>query len=448
MKENHFLIALINCLILAISMVLLCFNYDFSAYILIIFLLSIDMLIYISSISIKYALMNNKKAILYLVIDNLNIISLYYGHLRTKKISNKVYKAIKREVRKNSIIKKYNDHFIVITNYTNKNELVGLVSKINMSTESLLNDEMFSMNLRCGIQICDDKDYISNENKAIIAYNNVLKEQLEYYSFYDDSDAETLLNEKMVLDTLVKALKNNEFEIYFQPKYDYKEKRIVGSEALARLIHDGKVVPAKDFINIAEKYNFTIYLDRYVLKEVCKKINELKKDNIPFNVISINISRNTLAQNKMLDYYENILKKYNISKKEVEFEVTERTENGNLSLVDKIHALSRKFNVSIDDFGIGSSSLSMLMENNIKTIKIDRQFIIDESENGRKLLNNMIKLIKELDFNIIVEGVETKGQQEYLRSRGCNVIQGYYFSKPLSFEEYKKILMEDDINGS
>lgn len=448
MKENHFLIALMNCLFLAISMTLLCFNYDFSAYILIIFLLLIDMLIYISSISIKYALMNNKKAILYLVIDNLNIMNLYYGHSKTKKIRNKVYRIIKKEVKKNSIVKKYNDHFIVITNYTNKNELTGLVSKINMYTESLINDEMFSMNLRCGIQICDDSDYISNENKAIIAYNNVLKEQLEYYSFYDDSDAETLLNEKIVLDSLVKALKNNEFEVYFQPKYDYKEKRIVGSEALARLIHDGKIVPAKDFIDIAEKYNFTTYLDKYILKEVCKKINELKKDNIPFNVISINISRNTLAQNKMLEYYENVLKKYNISKKEVEFEVTERTDNGNLSLVDKIHDLSRKFNVSIDDFGMGSSSLSMLMENNIKTVKIDRQFIIDESENGRKLLNNMIKLIKELDFNIIAEGVETKEQQEYLKSRGCSVIQGYYFSKPLSFEEYKKILIGDGENGS
>ncbi len=448
MKENHFLIALTNCFILAISMALLCFNYDFSAYILIIFLLLIDLLIYISSISIKYALMSNKKAILYLVIDNLNIINLYYGYSKTKRISNKVYKIIKKEVKKNSIVRKYSDHFIIITNYINKNELIGLVSKINMATENLINDEMLSMNLRCGIQICDTDDYISNENKAIIAYNNVLKDQLEYYSFYDDSDAETLLNEKIVLDKLVKALKNNEFEVYFQPKYDYKENRIVGSEALARLVHDGKVIPAKDFINIAEKYNFTIYLDKYILKEVCKKINELKKDNIPFNIISINISRNTLAQNKTLDYYENVLKKYNISKKEVEFEVTERTENGNLSLVDKIHTLSRKFNVSIDDFGMGSSSLSMLMENNINTVKIDRQFVVDESENGRKLLNNMIKLIKELGFDIIAEGVETKEQQEYLKSKGCNIIQGYYFSKPLSFDEYKKMLIGDDTNGS
>ena len=174
------------------------------------------------------------------------------------------------------------------------------------------------------------------------------------------------------------------------------------------------------------------------------KINELKKDNIKFNKISVNISRNTLGQNNMIEYYENILKKYNISKEEIEFEVTERNENGYTPLIDKIHTLSRKFNVSIDDFGVGNSSLSMLMEDNIKTIKIDRQFIIDGTENGRKLLNNMIKLIKELKFDIIIEGVETKEQQEYLKSKGCNVIQGFYFSKPVPFDEYKEMLTRGD----
>lgn len=448
MKNNHLEIILINCLALIISMALLHMNYSSSAYILIILLLLLDILIYVMSTSIRYSLMNNKKAILYLVIDNLNIMNLYYGNDRTNKIINKVYKILKNEVKKNSIVKKYKDHFIIVTNYVNKNELIGLVSKININTESLLNDEMFAINLRCGIQICDKNNYNDNENKAIIAYNNAIRDKLEYYSFYDDADAETLLNEKMVLDSLVKALKNNEFEVYYQPKYDYKEKKIVGSEALARLMCDGKIVPAKDFINIAEKYNFTVYLDKYVLKEVCRRINELKKENISFNTISVNISRNTLGQNKMLDYYENVLKRYNIDKKDIEFEVTERTENGYTSLVDKIHTLSRKFNVSIDDFGIGNSSMSMLMENNIKTVKIDRQFVIDESENGRKLLNNMIKLIKELNFDIIVEGVETKEQQEYLKSKGCNVIQGYYFSKPLSFKEYKDMLNRGDVNGS
>ena len=142
----------------------------------------------------------------------------------------------------------------------------------------------------------------------------------------------------------------------------------------------------------------------------------------------------------MIEYYESVLKKYNIDKEDVEFEVTERNETGYTSLVDKIHDLSRKFNVSIDDFVIRNSSLSMLSENKIKTIKIDRKCVIDESESGRKILNNIIKLSKDLGFEIIAEGVETKEQQDYLKSKGCNVVQGYYYSKPLSFEDYENML--------
>ncbi len=105
--------------------------------------------------------------------------------------------------------------------------------------------------------------------------------------------------------------------------------------------------------------------------------------------------------------------------------------------------------MSLDDFGVGNSSLSMLMENSIKTIKIDRHFVIDDSPEGRKILNNIIKLIKELGFNIVAEGVETEEQKKYLESKGCHVIQGYYYSKPLTFEEFKKLLENGGIqNGS
>ena len=451
MKKNHLTIIVINCICLIVSVILLYLDYNFAAYILTVLILSLDMILYLADFTIKYSLMNEKKSIMYGVIDNENVMNLYYGHNKTNKVIKKVYKIIKEETKKCSkgaLIKKHKGYFLIVINCTSKNELISLVSKINNSTEHILDDELFSVNLRFGIHLCDDNDFNSNENKAIIAYNSALKEQMEYYSFYDNNDAETLLKEKIVLDNLVKALKNNEFEVYFQPKYNYKTKEIVGSEALARLIQNGKIVPAKDFIDIAEKYGFTVYLDKYVLKEVCKKINDLKKNNIKFNTISVNVSRNTLASKKMFEYYESVLNKYNINKNDIEFEVTERNENGYTSLINKIHALSKKYNISIDDFGIGNSSLSMLMEENIKTVKIDRQFVIDESENGRKLLNNIIKLIKELNFDIIVEGVETKEQQEYLKSKGCNIIQGYYFSKPLSYNDYKDMLSRSDNNGS
>jgi EAL domain-containing protein (putative c-di-GMP-specific phosphodiesterase class I) len=217
-------------------------------------------------------------------------------------------------------------------------------------------------------------------------------------------------------------------------------KSIIGSEALVRLVKDGKIVPAKDFIDVAEKYQFTVPLDKYVLIETCKYIKELKSKKIKFNCISVNISRNTLCDDNMLVYYTNILNQYDIKKNEIEFEVTERDSSESIDLSDTIHELSKKFNVSIDDFGTGLSSLSMLSESRIKTIKIDRKFVVDKSESTRKILDNIIKLASSLGFDIVAEGVETKEQVDYLKKKGCNIIQGYYFYEPMSFEEFVKVL--------
>ena len=392
----------------------------------------------------RYSLIPHKKTIILANIDNQSILRLYYGRKKEKEAIDKILDIIEDNTKNGTYIKKYGNRFLIITQYTNTPEIISIINKINEGVSKIFEDDFFTLTLRFGIQLCDEEGFNSNLNKAFIACSNAKREKMSYYSIYDDEDVETQLKEKKKLIELVKSLKNHEFEVFYQPKYDYKEKKIVGSEALVRLVQDGHVVPAGEFIEVAEKHGFTTYLDKYVLREVCKKINELKRDKVEFNTISVNVSRNTLCEEKMLEYYASMLDKYDIKKKDIEFEVTERSENGMISSEDKIHELSKLFNVSIDDFGVGNSSLSMLVESKIKTIKIDRQFIIDESEKGRTILNNIIKLIKELGFEIVAEGVETEEQKEYLTKRGCNVIQGYYYSRPLTFDEYKKALESED----
>lgn len=448
MKEKFSELIIINSFFLFTSILLLFLNYEYLAGILLVLILLLNIINYfLNSIKIRYSLIRSKKAIIYAIIDNQNIMNLYYESKKANEITKMVYKELKHNVKKGTIVKKYRDHFLIITTTTGKVELTNKITKLNEKIGLILKDELFTLSLRYGIHICDDDDFNSNENRANIACNNAKKEHMSYYSFYDNEDIETMIKEKKILANLVKSLKSNEFEVYFQPKYDFKDKKIVGSEALARLISDGHVVAAKDFIDIAEKYGFTTYLDKYVLKEVCKKIVELKKKKIDFGAISVNISRNTLCEKEIMKYYESTLEKYGIRKSEIEFEVTERDEIGTTLSNNIVHELCKKFNVSVDDFGVGNSSLSMLIGNKIKTVKIDRQFIIDDSESGRKLLNNIIKLIKELNYEMVAEGVDTKEQLDYLKSRGCNVIQGYYFYKPLPFEEYEKVL-EGEVSGS
>ena len=184
-------------------------------------------------------------------------------------------------------------------------------------------------------------------------------------------------------------------------------------------------------------------MDKYVLKETCKKINILKNKKLSFGSISINVSRASLCEKNMIDYYYNIINEYGIKKNEIELEITERQNSTDSSFSEILSELCKKINVSVDDFGIENSSLSMLNENNYKTIKIDRKFVIDETKSGRKILSNIIKLLKDLDYNVIVEGVETKEQCDFLKSKGCNIIQGYFYSAPLSFSDYEKKLEEE-----
>ena len=388
----------------------------------------------------RYSLIPFKKAIIIANIDNQSIFKLYYGRKKEKDAIKKIVDVIEDNTKKGTYIKKYGNRFLIILNYTNTPEIISIINKINEGVSKIVEDDYFTLTLRFGIQLCGDEGFGSNLNKAFIACSNAKRERMSYYCIYDDEDVETQLKEKKQLIEFVKSLKNHEFEVYYQPKYDYKEERIGGSEALVRLVQDGHVVPAGEFIEVAEKHGFTTYLDKYVLREVCKKINELKKDGVDFGTISVNVSRNTLCEEKMIEFYSNMLEKYDIKKKDIEFEVTERSENGIVPSDAKIHDLSKLFNVSIDDFGVGNSSLSMLVESKIKTIKIDRQFVVDETEKGRKILDSIIKLIKDLDFEIVAEGVETEEQKEYLTRRGVSVIQGYYYSRPLTFDEYKRAL--------
>ena len=437
MKNNKALIILsIASYLICIPLIYL-FGYTEVGNLLVILCVVINVFIYLlNNVKVQYKLMN-KKAIIYADILNSKLIRLYYDDANI--VIDKVFECILDNVKNGLVKKKYTNHFVILTEYKNKNELIGLVNRINDDVKTIIDDEMFTLSLKFGIQICDTDDYETNENKAALACNKA-KESISAYEFYDEDESVNMMYEKKTIDELFLSLKNNDFEIYYQPKYDYKHKVIAGSEALIRLKRDGKIVPAYEFIDIAEKYGFTTLIDKYVLKEVCKKIKELKKKKIDFKCISINVSRNTLYEKSMIDYYTNVLSQYGVKKDEIELEVTERDNNSSNHLDKTLHELVKKFNVSIDDFGIGSSSLSMLSEKNIKTIKIDRGFIIDESQSGRKILSSIIKLALDLGFELVAEGVETKEQYEYLSKKGCNVIQGYYYSKPLPFHDYLKLL--------
>lgn len=245
--------------------------------------------------------------------------------------------------------------------------------------------------------------------------------------------------------SLNKALEKGEFEIYLQPKYNSESDSIVGAEALARWNNrnDGIVSP-EVFIPILEKNKNIVKLDMYMFEEACKIISRWSKNNVSLVPISINISKITMSENDnfVIDL-KNIIKKYDIDTRFLEIELTERImfreTNKIVSIIKEIKKIGIK--VSLDDFGAGYSSLNILKNIPIDIIKLDKLFLDkrDISEKGKIVIKNIINMANELGLEVVAEGVEFLEQSQFLKSVGCEVVQGYLYGKPMTIREFEKL---------
>ena len=203
---------------------------------------------------------------------------------------------------------------------------------------------------------------------------------------------------------------------------------------MVRIFLHGKFIP------IFEKNNFIIKLDEYIFEKVCKDIKKLKNQIEKMPTISINISKETLIENNFLENYLRILSKYKINASEIELEITEGIAvNNELDIKEILTKIKNKgFKISIDDFGTGYSSLNMLQIMPIDIIKIDKSFIdkINRFNNNQNLIEVIMMIAKKMNLKTVAEGVELKEQVEYLKSVKCDLIQGYYYSKPIKLEEF------------
>lgn len=194
------------------------------------------------------------------------------------------------------------------------------------------------------------------------------------------------------------------------------------------------------FIPIFEKNNFIIKLDEFIFEKVCKDIKKLKNKIKKMPMISVNISKETLTEKDFLEKYSKILNKYKINANEIELEITEGVAiNKELDIKDILEKIKSKgFKISIDDFGTGYSSLNMLQIMPIDIIKIDKSFIdkINKFNNNQNLIEAIMMIAKKMNLKTVAEGVEFKEQVEYLKSVKCDLIQGYYYSKPIKLEEF------------
>ncbi|MCM1578676.1 MAG: GGDEF domain-containing phosphodiesterase [Ruminococcus sp.] len=332
------------------------------------------------------------------------------------------------------------DVFMIAVSYEDKSEIDELVVKI---TERIGHYKDISYKFVFGINIITDKNLPLRKqgDRAAMARQSIKGNALTNICYYTDTQENKLISRKFIEDRMYYALEHGEFVMFLQPKYSISSDGIVGAEALVRWLHPerGMLSPA-EFIPVFEEDGFITKLDEYIWEQACKALRRWADKGYELIPISVNISRVHLANDRFIDVLDGLIEKYDVPKRLLETEITESLENaGDEAAIKKLK--ERGYMLLMDDFGSGYSSLNMLKNTPFDVIKIDRDFFSEFmlSDRGKKIISHTISMSKDIGLDMVAEGVETKEQAEFLELCGCDVAQGFFYSKPVCLEEFEKL---------
>ena len=394
---------------------------------------------------------DQKVGVLFLDIDNFKMINDNYGHHEGDKVLKETAERLKNTLRSEDLICRFGgDEFVVLLEHIKNNkDIMDVISKIQRVLEKPYKTEEYVHYISCSIGVSvfpsDAQTCVDMIKHADTAMYEAKKRGKNRYSFYLKKLGEQIEKELHIANLLRDAVKNNEFELYFQPKISTISQQVTGLEALVRWNSPelGFVSPL-DFISIAEKTQLIVPIGEWVLFEACSLTKQLIDEGIYNGTISVNVSGVQLNHDDISEKIENIIEKTGINPKMLDLEITESVLMNNpekwVLLFDKIKKMG--IYLSIDDFGTGYSSLSYLREFPIDELKIDKSFVNDlpYEKDACVIAKTIIVLAKSLGFKIVAEGVETEEQMLYLKDAGCDMIQGYFYSKPLSFDKLRDYL--------
>lgn len=351
------------------------------------------------------------------------------------------------------------DNFLILLTYQDEETLLERILSWKDSVKKYFEQQNLVVPqyiIEYGIYILDDYKLPLTDmiDRARLALKDNVKNHPSHdyihYSFYDDASRHRLVMEKHLEDMMETALHENEFQVYLQPKYLLSENEIGGAEALVRWQskQDGMIFPDR-FIPLFEKDGFIIKLDLWVFEQVCKLIQKWIKDGKKPIKISVNCSRVHLKDDNFLSYYINIFNKYHIPAKYIELEFTENmvfedTERL-IRVIDAIHEFG--FGCSMDDFGSGHSSLNLLQEIHVDTLKLDRIFFknsLEDDARTQAIISCVLEMAQSLQMATVAEGIEISEQVEILKKMGCDYVQGYVFAKPMPIVEFETLLFGDE----
>ena len=396
----------------------------------------------------------NQYALAYMDIDKFNYINETYGYKEGDYVLISFANAIESILHEDELFARVNsDKFVaLIAIHPDEDYQEVLSRRLIRELDTKMKEiprcgsetDFHRIYLVIGVNLVDRKYNMSlNIDRANTARKNIVIHHKSKMEYFDEKINSHMTHQLEVEEVMEKALSNEEFLVYYQPKFDLKKNKICAAEALIRWERPGiGLVPPNDFIPIFENNGFIVEIDYYVYEHVCKKIRELLDQNIPVVPISINFSRIHVSDPHFIDRLTAPIHHYQIPTNLLVIELTESAlveEKEGIALLSLLNEIHRRgFQLSMDDFGSGMSSLNLLRTMPFDELKLDKDFFQEGSANSREriVIKNIVHMATELNMTIVSEGVETEDQAEFLREIHCQVGQGYLFDRPLPEEVF------------
>lgn len=340
------------------------------------------------------------------------------------------------------------DNFIVLLKKEHTSDFLKFLENVEVSQKAGGREYKFELKATIGVtHLRGVKDAGEVMMRSSVAYQVARDKEGSAVAYYDEQKYSNIMKQKDISANFDDSLKNEDFVVYYQPKVRTRDSKIGGAEALIRWYFKGNIVSPGEFIPILEKDGSICRLDFYVLDKVCAFLKKLREEGQDYLKISVNFSRCHMENKHLAEDIVAVIDKHGVPHKYIEVELTESEDFKDYEEISKLVNKLKQYDIatSIDDFGTGYSSLNMLRLAEIDLLKIDRSFVQMDEEFERKfrdivMLKNIVRMAKELGIQIVAEGVETKEQYEYLSTTGCDMMQGYYFDKPLPENEFIKRL--------
>ena len=415
---------------------------------------NLNYLIYRGTMKLLPERKEHQYAVAYLNVSQFRHYNIIYGWNAGQRLLETVADVLshKMDEHKEVYARNQGDRFALLMAYENEEALLERAEQLVGEIEKRIYDDTENrMAIHMGVYFVPPE---SNDLRLAVSYANQAIDSLRDSNIsavkvYDES-LEKAIKDRHEQERLLDSVDvNKDFVTYYQAKVDIRTEKIIGAEALIRFLDpsdSGKVKSPAFFVPYFEQTGRVTELDFFVLESVCKMLRRRLDEGKEVVTISCNFSRKHFMKPGFPEHFESVLEKYQIDKKYIEVEVTETVVVEELQLATVIQTLNslkeKGVRISIDDFGSGYSSLGVFEQIPASVIKLDRSFLLNQEDRGRqvKIMRGIVNLGKELQAQIVCEGVETDNDVELMREIGAYVAQGYHYSKPIPEEEFEKKL--------